>query len=40
MAARQRLARSLLAGALVGALLQCAASLGDLGGLAEAIDRW
>ncbi|MGI9112703.1 MAG: hypothetical protein ACR2GT_11010 [Gaiellaceae bacterium] len=37
MAARHRLARSLLAGALIGALLQCAASLG---GQAEAVDRW
>ena len=40
MPATQRLARALLAAALVGALLQCAASFGDLAGLAEAIDRW
>ena len=36
----RRLARALLAAVLVGAVLQCAASFGDLGGLAEAIDRW
>src|SRR5215211_6850785 len=36
----QRLSRALIAAALVGAVLQCAATLGDLGGLAEAIDRW
>ena len=36
----QRLSRALIAAALVGAVLQCAATLHDLGGLAEAIDRW
>ncbi len=36
----QRLSRALIAAALVGAVLQCAATLHDLGGLAETIDRW
>jgi len=40
MPALPRLARPLLAVALFGALLQLAATLDDLGGYAETVDRW